>query len=147
VTPGGFASRFVLWRAIVIRPLSRLGRPIAAALIASAFAASTILPAHAWQVSFNSEGCFTQGDSYPMGSSGYIVTSAVVIGTSTPCGYSYSEGDFYVSGSWVFGIGPYWEAGGVSDHLVPNASHAVGTHSACNPGGPCPNAVYQQSQF
>ncbi|MGB4861242.1 MAG: hypothetical protein WBO97_02180 [Tepidiformaceae bacterium] len=127
--------------------LRRITRPLLGLAAAATLAISTILPAAAWQTSFTSEGCFAQGDSYAVGSSGYILTAAVQSGTYTPCNWTYVSGDFYVSGAWQYGLGPGWVSGGTASRTVANASSAVATHSACNPGGSCPNAAYGYSQF
>lgn len=100
---------------------------------------------------FTSEGCdgygFTDALNPPPGVSSE--TLAQVSGTSTPCNWTYVLGNYQdTGGNWYYGLGPGWVQSGYVRNAYSDAQAAntVG-HSACNPGGTCPNVAYTWTSY
>lgn len=123
----------------------RLISPVVLGLLA----ASTLLtPTNATgPFNFAGEGCHGWGLTQPSGSNMNSETDADVDGGTTPCNYAYVSGNYQISGTWYYGLGPGWCAKAAdcpNAHpllVVVGANHAnLVAHSGCNPGGPCANA-------
>ncbi len=95
---------------------------------------------------FSSEGCSVYGNTWsPSGGSSMRSTTSAFADGGGACNWSYLSASYWQAGQYN-PFGPAWIQSGQADTGTQwNVNDAIAVHSACNPGGPCGSAVYQNT--
>jgi hypothetical protein len=125
----------------------RISRRMLTGGLVAVLALAAVIPALGTSVGpFNSEGCSVTGNtSRPSGGTSMRSTSSAFYSGGGECGWTYVSALYYQGGTWN-GYAPGWNNDGTADTgTQTNVLDAVAAHSGCHAGGPCSNAVYQNT--